>query len=324
MATLSRPLSLDYTPQNRAFISIGVALVTLTFAAILIRLALDAGMTPAAVAALRLTLASAILTPIVIRRYRGQLMALKRRDYLISLFAGVWMGVHFIMMATAFDLTSILVGQVIVNSGPLWVALMEMTFLKARLSRTVWLGLLVAIVGGLIIGLGGFLTTPPSVQTAMVESLPLHEISGAPRSSSVGSLFALIGAIAGSIYMTAGRKARAKISLIPYIWLIYTFGALTALLLALASGTSMFGYPLLSYFWVIVLALIPQLIGHSSLNYALGFFPATVVSIATQAITVTSAIIAFFLFAEVPTALDLFGSAIIISGVSLVILGQRR
>jgi drug/metabolite transporter (DMT)-like permease len=58
-------------------------------------------------------------------------------------------------------------------------------------------------------------------------------------------------------------------------------------------------------------------------NYSLGFFPATIVSITTQSLTITAAVIAFFLFAEVPTWIEIGGSVVIMGGVMMAIVAKR-
>jgi drug/metabolite transporter (DMT)-like permease len=72
------------------------------------------------------------------------------------------------------------------------------------------------------------------------------------------------------------------------------------------------------------MGLVPQLIGHSSFNYALGYLPATLVSIATQVEPIGSAIAAFVLFNEVPTWAQLAGSLVLLIGVGVAIWGQGR
>jgi drug/metabolite transporter (DMT)-like permease len=180
------------------------------------------------------------------------------------------------------------------------------TFLKEKLSREVWLGLLLTIIGG------GVIAVASSAGTSGTEN------------ALMGNALALAGAIAGSIYITIGRSVRAKVSLFPYIWMVFSCGALVAIIFVLLTGTPITGHPPRSYFWLIMVTLIPQLIGHSGFNYALGYFSATLVSLTTQTLSITAAIAAFFIFAEVPTLTDIIGSSIIIGGVILAIISQQR
>ena len=76
--------------------------------------------------------------------------------------------------------------------------------------------------------------------------------------------------------------------------------------------------------WLLMLTLVPQLIGHSMFNFTLGYLPATLISISTQTVVVTSSILAFFIFDEVPLPLQILGSAVIVTGVLLAIWGQAK
>lgn len=291
--------------NTHAYIVIGAALIAASFALTFIKLAQNSGMPSPLIATGRMLLACLILTPVVLRNYRAEFSAISRWDMLWAGAAGFWMGLHFILLIFALEHTSILVTQVIVNTGPLWVALLEVFFLKAKLPRVVWIGLLLAIVGGGLIAMANAGT------------------GAAGDTSMTGTLLAIAGALAGAGYITIGRKVRAKVSLAPYLWMLFGWGGVTTLAVVLFTGTSIIGHSPEAYFWLIMLTLIPQLVGHSGFNYALRYLPATIVSITTQAVVIPAAVIAFILFTEIPQMLDVVGSAVIMIGVCITILGQR-
>ena len=90
------------------------------------------------------------------------------------------------------------------------------------------------------------------------------------------------------------------------------------------TGESLFGHSLAGYGWIVLLALVPQLIGHSSFNYALAFLPATLVSIASQMEPVFGAVIALFVLSEIPTAAQILGGIMIVVGVIMASLSQTN
>lgn len=291
---------------NPAFI-LAIALGAGTFAAIFIREAQNAGMPSPLIATGRMLLAGIILTPLVLTKYRPELKRLERRDLLMAMFAGFWLITHFLIMITALETTTIMIFTVILNTGPLWVGLLERTFLKAKLTRGVWLGLFITISG--------------SVFIAMTASGSNESGSG---NSLYGIILTLLAAIASAIYMTIGRSVRSKVSLVPYIWILFSIGGLIGLAFVIVTGTPIFGHSQESYFWLLLLVLIPQLIGHAGFNYALGYFPATIISLSGQVLTITAAVAAFFFFGEIPTSMQIFGSAIIAVGVVIAILARQR
>lgn len=83
----------------------------------------------------------------------------------------------------------------------------------------------------------------------------------------------------------------------------------------LAAKISPFGLPQIAYLWMLLLALVPQLIGHTTYNWALRYMPASLVSVTTLGEPIGSAILAFFILAETPTKLTLFGGILILAGI---------
>jgi drug/metabolite transporter (DMT)-like permease len=284
-----------------------IGILGATFAAPFIKMTQQTGMPSPLIAAGRLLLAATIYTPFILTRYRGELAKLSSRDLLLAIFAGVWIASHFILLITALEYTSVLINQVIVNTGPIWAAILERFFLRSRLSRTVWLGMMVSFVGGGVIALAG-------------ASNPSQELAN----PTWGNTLALLGAVAGAAYLTIGRSVRMKVSLWPYVWIVFGTGGIFALLYVFATGTPITGHPPESYFWLVMLTIAAQLIGHASFNFSVGYLPAAIVTLAGQVVTVTAGIAGYFLFDEVPTVLELVGCAIIVTGVLMAIQGRRQ
>ena len=116
-------------------------------------------------------------------------------------------------------------------------------------------------------------------------------------------------------YILIGRKLRSKMSLIPYIFLVYGVAAISLLVILFFSGEKLAGIPSISYFWIFLLALIPQLIGHSTFNWALGYLPASLVSITLLGEPIGSTILAFLLLHEIPGPIKLLGALFLLAGI---------
>ena len=296
-----------------AYLAIVAAVISTSSAAILIRLALQESMPPALIAGARLFIAVLALTPIALNRYRGHLKRLKRQELLWAAASGLFLAIHFIAWVSSLQHTTVLVSVVIVSSGPIWVAVLEVIFLRIRLSPAVIVGLLIALAGGILIGL--------PLGASGVASQP----TGASESAALtGAALAWIGALTVSAYMLIGRRLRAKLPVIPYIWLVYGIAALVMLAVVLWTKTPVLGFRLEGYLILLVMGLVPQLLGHSSLNYILEYFPATLVSMFSQLEPVGSAVFAFILFRELPPGQQIIGSGIIIAGVFMASRGSIR
>jgi drug/metabolite transporter (DMT)-like permease len=262
------------------------------------------------IAALRLTFASLILAPVALTRHRVELRKLTRDDLLLGLLSGIFLAIHFATWISSLEYTSIASSVVLVSTGPLWVALLSPIFLKEPLTRPVLIGMLLALLGGTIIGLGdscqldGGLVCPPLSKFVQGKAF-------------FGNFLALAGAWAVAGYLMIGRKLRAGMSLVPYIFVVYGIAAIILLGIMFVAGQRPSGYLPLTYTWILLLALFPQLIGHSTYNWALRYLPAALVSITTLGEPVGSAILAYFILSEVPTPLTIFGGVLILAGIYL-------
>ncbi len=296
----------------RAYAVIVVAIVATSSAAILIRLALDENMPPLLIAGARLLIATAALTPIVLRRYRARVRRLSRAELALVALAGLCLAIHFTAWVTSLQYTTVLVSVVIVSTGPIWVAIMEVIFLRIRLSRLVVLGLLVALSGGVIIGipLDGPLGAAPAIESV--------------SDTLTGGSLALIGALSVSVYMLIGRRLRTTLPVIPYVWLVYGIASICALVVMAVTSTPLAGFRAQGYLVLLAMGLVPQLLGHSSLNYLLEYFHAALVSMFTQLEPIGSAILAVLVFGELPPAKQIAGSIVILIGVLLASRGEIR
>lgn len=274
------------TLSLRALFMLIIGVMAVSWAAIFIRLAQSEGVPSLVIAGGRLAIATLILAPMVLVRptYRAQMRNITRIDALIILIGGIFLSLHFVLWVSSLEYTTVLISGVLVTTTPIWVALLELLVLKVRLSWGVIIGLVIALIGGILIA------TPsdgnPTVPTA---DNPL-----------LGGLLALTGAWAVAVYFIVGKKMRAGVSLTPYIFMVYGIGALVTLAIILITNTPITGYSSAGYGWIILIAVMPQLIGHTSLNYALAFLPATIVSLSTQTEPILSAIAAYIIFRELP------------------------
>jgi drug/metabolite transporter (DMT)-like permease len=268
------------------------------------KFALAEGAAPLTIAAFRLGMAALILTPWVLARHINDLRQLTGRDMLLAAFAGVWMALHFILWTEALVFASVLVATVIVCSSPIWTALLEVTILKARLTRLIVWGLALAVIGNVVIALGS-------------------SASGGTN-QVLGGFIAMIAAVAIAAQRTMGRSLRQRIPIIPFLWVMYTFGTVLMALLLLITGTPMLGHTPQAYFWMMMLTLLPQLMGHGAFNYALGYFSATYTSLIIQMQPPLASLIAVFALSEVPGVLQIIGGAIIVAGVVMAVRGQQN
>ncbi len=260
------------------------------------------------IAALRLGFAVVAIAPFAIIRYRSELRKLSRHELLLAALSGGFLAVHFAAWITSLEYTSIVSSVVLVSTGPLWVALFSPLFLKEPLTRPVLIGMLLALLGGTVIALGD------SCQIS--HGLVCPSFSGFLRGDALlGNFLALVGAWALAGYLMIGRSLRSGMSLLPYIFMVYGVAAVALFAAMFASGQRPTGFSGMTYTWIVLLALIPQLIGHSTFNWILRFVPVTLVAITTLGEPVGSAVLAYFILKEIPASLTIGGGLLILMGI---------
>ena len=262
------------------------------------------------IAALRLTFAALLLAPIAWTRHRRELASLTRSDILLGGVSGCFLAAHFATWISSLEYTTVASSVVFVTTGPLWVALLSPVLLHEKSNRAAILGLVIAILGGTLIGLSDACTWNRGMRCPDLNEL----LRGR---AMWGNFLALVGAWTISGYLIIGRKLRARMALVPYIFLVYGICAVVLLTTMLIARQSPFGYRPQTYGWIFLLAAFPQLIGHSTYNWTLGYLPATFVAVTTLGEPISSAILAYFLLQETPTMVVVAGGVLILFGIYL-------
>ena len=210
-------------------------------------------------AAYRVGLASLILVPLAAWKAWDELRGLSFHDIRLAVLSGFFLALHFATWISSLDYTAIANSVVLVNTIPLWVGLFTPLIAKDRLARATRISIIVSVAGGVIIGFGDFATGGLAL---------------------LGDLLAVSGAICAAVYLLIGRNLRRKLSLISYVALCYGSAAIFLWLVVLGLKLPLTGYSTqtVAAFWA--MALISQIMGHSSYNWALKWFSAGFVAVA--------------------------------------------
>jgi drug/metabolite transporter (DMT)-like permease len=283
----------------RPHITLFVGVLAISFAAIFIRLA-DAP--PLVIATYRLTIASIILIPFAPRKSVKSLITLSRRDMLFILLSSAFIALHFWLWITSLSYTTIASSVMLVTSHPVFIALVSYFVWGERLNKLAISGIVIALIGVILINYGGFIFSSRAFW---------------------GDLLALMASFAMGAYLIIGGWMRERIDILPYLTIIYTCSAVILLAATMISGYKLFGYSPITYAMLVLLALVPQVIGHSSLNIAVRLLPVTFVSVAILGEPVGATILGYLLLKEIPTANEIAGSLLILCGIFMV-LGRNH
>ena len=284
---------------SRHLIVLIVGVVAISWAAPLIRLAEPA---PAlAIAALRLVFAAPPMVAVALAQRERAAGSLSRWDAALLVLSAVALAAHFAFWVVSVQRTSILASVVLVTMQPLFVAVGAWAFLRERPTRAVILGIALGVAGAvLLVGAGA-----------------------SDAGTLGGNVFALVGGVMSSVYLVIGRGVRRRLSTAIYGAVVYSLTAAMLVGLAVATSTPLVGLAGSSYVFIVLLALVPQLIGHNAMNWALGSLSAAVVAVAILGEPVGSALIAVVLLREVPAPLEALGGAVVLAGVYVALRGER-
>jgi drug/metabolite transporter (DMT)-like permease len=288
----------------RAYLALGLGMLSLGFSAILIRSA-DA---PGTVTAFyRMAIGSVLMLIPFSRQVRqggrgersspGDEGALPGRAVWIAILGGAFFGLDLTLWATGIVMSGATIPTLMANTAPLWVGLGAWLFFKERQSGIFWGGLLLAMLGaGVVLG------QDFSRSTAF----------------GVGALLGLGAAVFYGAYYLVTQQARSKLKTIPYFWITTTTSALVLLLVNLVLRRPFGGYDGITYLKFLAVGVFVQVFGWMAINYAQGFFPASIVSPTLLGQPVLTALIAWPLFGEILTPWHILGGAAVIAGVYLV------
>jgi len=291
----------------RLLVAISIAILAVSTSSVFIRFAQEEAPS-LVIAASRLLLASLFLAPPALLSHRAELRQLSRKDLLLGLLSGTFLAIHFATWITSLEYTTVTNSVVLVSTSPLWVAILAPIFLKEKLTKTVIIGMILTLIGGTIIGF--------SANCAWDAGIRCTSLSGFGQAeASKGNFLALAGAWTVAGYLLIGRRLRAKMSLIPYIFLVYGMAAMVMLVILFIAGETLLGYSPMTYLWLLLIAIFPQLIGHSTYNWALRYLPVALVAVTTLGEPIGSSILAFMVLKEIPTTLQIVGGILILAGI---------
>ncbi|MBR5020438.1 MAG: DMT family transporter [Oscillospiraceae bacterium] len=251
---------------------------------------------PSAVtAAFRLLWTVLFLTPVVLgkKAVRKELLELPGKLIVLSCLSGLFLAIHFVLWFESLRHTSVASSTTIVCTEVIWVCLGFCLFLKGRLSVRAIAAIAVTLAGSGLIALSD---------------------SGS-GSQFYGDVLALLAAIAVAVYTLIGRVVRIHASTTVYTYMVYTACAAVLAATCAVQGHRLFAYGLSPIIVGALLAIFSTILGHSIFSWCLKYFSPSFVSASKLCEPVAAAMMAAFLFGEIPVPLQILGGILILGGV---------
>ena len=264
-------------------------IVSISFAAIFIRFCDDV---PAImIATYRLSVASLVLGSCAGFK-RNTFVNMRRKDLLLCIAGGIFLALHFITWISSLKYTSVASSVVLVTTNPIFVGVFSFFILREKQNPELVAGIILCFAGSVLIAAG---------------DSGLNGMTITDKYSLVGDALALTGAVMASGYLIVGSKARETVDIMTYVTVVFSAGAVFLLATSLALGIPFTGYKGSSYLFMILLAVVPQLIGHTSINWALKHLKASMVAITILGEPIGATILAYIFFNETVGTIQLIG-----------------
>ncbi|MCL6638816.1 MAG: DMT family transporter [Firmicutes bacterium] len=288
-------------PLLNPYLAVLLGVMAVSFASVFTKLATAP---PLVIAFYRLGITVLLLSPLALNsRGRNELRGVRRRDLLLAAVAGAFLALHFTVWIMSLNYTSIASSTVLVTMQPLFVVTLGALFLGEKVGWNGLCGAAVALSGSIVIGLGDF------------------QIGG---QAVIGDGLAFLGAFFVAVYVLIGRDLRARLTLFPYVFLVYGTSTVFLLVLNLAWRTPFYPYPAGDWLCFLGLAVVPTIFGHTVFNWALRYVRASIVSVSILGEPVGATFLGYVILHQVPGALQMAGGFLILGGVYLFISADSK
>jgi drug/metabolite transporter (DMT)-like permease len=288
--------------DRKPYIALFVSIVSVSFAAILIKLS-SMDEFPLTIAFYRLLFTTILILPFVVffKKTRDEIKKLPRKTFLIMIGIGVILAAHFTFWITSLSFTSVASSVILVTAHPILVGPVSHFFLKEKLSIINSVGIIISVLGVIILVTGNI---QPGIET--IDTLE-------------GNILAILGGIMAGLYILGGRKIRKTVSVTSYAFIVYSISAIVLLFLCIIFNSRLVDISLTDFEIFIAMAIVAGLFGHTLYNWSLKHVRASVASVALLGEPLGSTLWAILIpsIAQVPSNYTIFGGGIILLGIYL-------
>ncbi|MEH7331318.1 DMT family transporter [Neobacillus drentensis] len=287
-------------PKINPYAVLAIGVLSVSASAIFVKLSTA----PSGVIAFyRLFFSVLFMLPIFLTKHVSELRLITKKDWLFSAIAGILLAFHFILWFESLNYTSVASSTVLVTLQPLFAFVGTYFFFKEKLSTKAILSGIIAVAGSIIISWGDF------------------QISG---TALYGDVIALLACIPVTAYLLFGQNVRKRVSLITYTFIVYFMSTITLFIYCLAAGEPLFPYSSSNWTYFILLALFPNLLGHTLFNWSIKWLSTSTISMAILFEPVGATILAFFLLSENVVWTQILGGVVVIGGILLFVIDERK
>jgi drug/metabolite transporter (DMT)-like permease len=282
---------------RRVALFLGVGLLAASQSGNIIRLA-DAE--PLAIVAWRLVIATVLLAPLAGRRWRT-LAKLTPGEWGLLVVAAIALASHFVTWTAAVQRTTVANAMVFFNINPVFTATAAFFLFRERITWRLVVAIVVGVMGIAVIGLAD-LSLRPEVMD--------------------GNLLAVLCSLLFTVYFLVGKRLRQKLDTAVYVPTLYGLAAVFSMALLPLSDAPLVQYDKVTWLAFVLMALVPTMIGHTSLNAAVRYIDAGRISVLTLTEPVAAGGVAYLAWGEAFTWQTAAGYVLI--GAAVLVLFADR
>lgn len=225
-----------------------------------------------------------------------------RNGILLAVLSGIALAAHFFGFFLAMRLTSVATGTALTALQPIFAAYF-VRLLGGHIPRRVWVGMIVAFAGVLVI-------TGVDLQIS--------------TRAFLGDLAAIGCAAVAAVYVIIGARTRETMSTATYTSIVYLTCAIVSILVAILTNTKLIGYPRIEWLYLISLIVGAQILGHTILSFTLKTLSPAIASIVVFFEVPVSSILAFWWLDQLPPLGTIPGLILILVGCAIFVWKQNE
>ena len=246
----------------------------------------------------RMMLASLVLWVYSFLFYKNS-KSLSKKSRVRTFFAGVLLGIHFILFYQAVKITTIANATFLGTLAPFFTLIYELFYLKRRYKRSIYLGMLLASIGTIFI---------------------LYHDFDISNQYTLGNIYAILCSLCLSISFLIAEKVRETEGTIEYTRMLYFIAAVSIFFIGIFYTESFIVLDSMEINGFIFLALVPTILGHNIFYHCLKYTSPTIVATIPLGEPIIASLIAFLIWGNEPmSSYTIIGGFLCIMGIFIIL-----
>jgi drug/metabolite transporter (DMT)-like permease len=254
-------------------------------------------------AAYRVLVAAIVLTPLFARDARRHPQIRVSALFRTGVIPGLALALHFMTWVIGARMTPAVNASLIITLTPVVMPFLLFYLVRERMTRGELLGTIIAVGGGVL--------------------LSIHDFNFS-RQYFWGDVLCFVSMLLYSVYIAFSRRNRHMPTLWLYVVPLYWIAGLSSIAAAAWFVNPIKAYPLREVLLILGLGVIPTVIGHSILNYAMQVLPGQVASLINMSLFVFVGILAYLILRELPSPSVYPAALLVVAGAAVAMIRRTK